>query len=243
MREDEVMTRRPRTALVLPLVAAAALALAGCATAPTTPGSSPDPSATASEVAAAWLAGGGMVAVVTWGSSTCAPSAGSAVADGQRVSVELTPPAQDKACTMDYVPRPTLFPLPTGVDTGRAVTVVTHGAASGTAHLAALAGATPAAGEGAADAPSAGWFAKSGAVLLTWGSSSCRPEVQDVTLTGAGAGAVTVNFATPPADQVCTMDMAPRAQIIDLPDGLTAPATMTLTGDGLEGTVPLLGAP
>lgn len=236
------MTRR--WTLAAPLMLAAAAMLSGCATGVTgtTPGSSPDPTGTPSQVAAAWLGGGGSVGVVTWGSSTCVPGAGEISADGQRLTVELTAPAADKPCTMDYVPRATVFSVPEGVDVSRAVTVVTRGEAVGEVTLAGLSGATPATpGTDAGFAPSAGWFAARGAVLLTWGSSTCRPQVQDVTVTAPGA--VTVSFATPPADQVCTMDMAPRAQVVDLPEGLTAPATMTLAGDGLDATIPLLGAP
>lgn len=232
-----------RRFLVAPILLTAALAVAGCAGGKTvtTAGGSPEPTASGSPVAAAWLAGGSLVGVVTWGSSTCVPAAGDVSADGQDVGVELTAPAAGKPCTMDYVPRVTLLPLPRGVDATHGVSMTVRGEAVGTVALPGLPGATPASGEGVADVPSAGWFSKTGAVLLTWGSSSCRPEVQNVTLTGPGT--VTVTFATPDPAKPCTMDIAPRAQLIDLPEGLAAPATMTLTGDSLAATVPLLGAP
>ena len=66
--------------------------------------------------------------------------------------------------------------------------------------------------------PSAGWTDADGQfVLLTWGSSSCAPVISEVAATGPAE--VTVTFETHPADQVCTMDMAPRATIAVV-DGL-----------------------
>ena len=41
--------------------------------------------------------------------------------------------------------------------------------------------------------------------LVTWGSSSCRPQVAGIEETADG---ITVNFT--PHDGMCTMDMAPR---------------------------------
>src|SRR5690606_34524378 len=77
------------------------------------------------------------------------------------------------------------------------------------------------AGGGETDyAPSAGWTGEDGQfVILTWGSSSCAPMAE--TVTASGPAEVTVIFATPPTDQVCTMDMAPRA-LITAVDGLDA---------------------
>ena len=88
-------------------------------------------------------------------------------------------------------------------------------------------------------APTAGWFDDGSLVLLTWGSSSCAPVVED--LEGSGASG-TATFATDD-DQVCTMDMAPRATILEFgEDAVDDDAfTLTLVGGGLDGTVEVRG--
>ncbi len=67
------------------------------------------------------------------------------------------------------------------------------------------------------------------------------PVVEDVV---AGAPAeVTVTFATPPADQVCTMDMRPRGTIAFVPD-LEADADVfaVLAGAEFDNVrIPILG--
>lgn len=52
--------------------------------------------------------------------------------------------------------------------------------------------------------------------LTTWGSSSCPSEVEEVLL--GAADLVTLQFAAP-SDGICTADMAPTTQTIELPDG------------------------
>jgi len=85
--------------------------------------------------------------------------------------------------------------------------------------------------------PSAGWFDDEGIVLLTWGSSSCPPVVNDVQSTDAGA---TVTFQE--VDGVCTMDLAPRVTPILLPQEAADGAfELTLVGGGLDGTVAVHG--
>ncbi|WP_176776559.1 MULTISPECIES: hypothetical protein [unclassified Microbacterium] len=54
-----------------------------------------------------------------------------------------------------------------------------------------------------------------------------------------------MQFATPPADQVCTMDIAPRVTLADVGD--QAPegdASVVLSGGGVDATdpIPVLGA-
>lgn len=235
-----------RLRLVLPaaVVALGALVLAGCATsapgAPTSTGdggngtTSPDGTG---EVDAAWLDGGRMVAVVTDGSSSCVPVATDATADGQIVDITLED-RDEAACTDDLVPRASLSDLPAGADPGQDVTLrVTYGDIRDDVDLDGL--ASPAAQGGIAGGePSAGWFADDGIVLLTWGSSTCVPQVEEVAMADAGA---TVTFAEL-GDRVCTMDMAPRATVIQLPQERAGdqPFTLTLTGGGLEGVLEVL---
>ncbi|QYF97094.1 hypothetical protein [Microbacterium sp. PAMC21962] len=78
--------------------------------------------------------------------------------------------------------------------------------------------------------PSAGWTQDEGQfVFLTYGSSSCVPVVEDIAATGAAE--VTITFAEPEPNQVCTMDFAPRAAV-GWVEGLesTTEAELVLTG-------------
>jgi hypothetical protein len=57
-------------------------------------------------------------------------------------------------------------------------------------------------------------------------------------------GGVVVTFADPPADQVCTMDLAPRVTLVDLAGIAGEEAVeLTLSGGNIasDGPVPLLG--
>ncbi|MDD7961150.1 hypothetical protein [Microbacterium thalli] len=212
------MTTRTTTATGLLLLAA--LALAGCATSPGAGDTSGTPDAPATESAApggdaeldaAWLDGGRAIGIVTWGSSSCQPIAGEATASGQTVTVEITD--QGDACTRDYVPRASFVPLPEGVDPSQDVEVVVTGTFAGDTDLDGIPGATPpAAGESAEMMPSAGWFDDGGLVLLTYGSSSCPPMFETVEL--GAAGEVRAVEAAAAADQVCTMDYAPRLSVL-----------------------------
>lgn len=196
----------------------------------TPPGSKPN----LSEVEAAWLDGGRAIAVVTWGSSACAPVVEAVAADGQTISVSLVN-GEEKACTDDLVPRALFVGVPAGVDVTKDVEVsVEYGARSADADLDALAEAP----QGGSDqAPSAGWFEDGGIALLTWGSSTCPPVVSQVEQSDAGA---TVTFEQ--VDRVCTMDLAPRVTTILLPDEHEGGAfELTLVGDNLDGTVAVLG--
>ncbi len=198
------------------------------------------------EVDAAWVDGGRMIAVTTWGSSTCVPIAEEAVlgADGV-LTVTLTdasPQGTEQACTADMVQRATLVGVPTEVDPAAGLEVeVTYANAVGDAELAAVSGL---AGPGTATdyAPSAGWVDDDGTfALVTWGSSSCAPEIEDVQV--ASPTEVAVTFATPPADRVCTMDMAPRV-VLAVAQGVgeDAAAEVVLQGDTFTGIrVPIVG--
>jgi hypothetical protein len=211
----------PRRLLALPLALfIGATTLAGCATqAATAPSGSPSAGGGSdAEIDAAWLDDGRMIGLVTYGSSGCVPIAEDATleADGS-LSVALMEPEEDQACTADYAPRVTLVGVPDGVDPSKDLSLTVTG--DGLTGSAELDGVEGLGGGGMTDyLPSAGWTETDGQfVLLTWGSSSCAPVISGVAATGPAE--VTVTFETPPADQVCTMDMAPRATIA-LVDGL-----------------------
>ena len=53
-------------------------------------------------------------------------------------------------------------------------------------------------------------------MLLTWGSSTCVPQIEDVAATGPAE--VTVTFQEPATDQVCTMDMVGQGQVTAVND-------------------------
>lgn len=223
------MTRR-----LSPLAAAAGLVLllGGMLTACATPagsesgsgvspsGSSSAPAATGgsddatggddADVDAAWLDGGRLIGVVTYGSSTCVPEVGEVTLDGAVLTVELIDDAE-AACTRDFVPRVNVVGAADIDPTQKLEVRVTGDAYAGDADLDAL----PADLVGGAETdylPSAGWTDEDGQfVILTWGSSGCPPEIASVEATGATE--VTATFVDPPADQVCTMDMAPRALV------------------------------
>ena len=181
-----------------------------------------------------------MFAVITWGSSGCVPQVDEVSADGQTVTVTVVDlegeDGEEKVCTADYAPRASVGALPEGVDPTAEITLnVTYGDIVDDVDLDGNAAFAGKPGGSTEYQPSAGWFDDGSLVLLTWGSSSCAPVVESVE--GSG-NAGTVTFVTD-ADQVCTMDMAPRATIIAFPDDDVDDDdfTLTLTGGGLDGTV------
>ncbi|MDW4573649.1 hypothetical protein R8Z57_12785 [Microbacterium sp. M3] len=209
------MTVRTRSLVAgFGLALLAAGVLTACAT-PAGSGSTPAPSSSSStggddsEISAAWLDNGSTIGLVTLGSSTCVPVAGDVSYDKGVLTVELVEPDEDAACTKDFVPRVTLVGVPEGVDPADELEITVSGAGvTGDTDLDGVAD-LPATEE---YAPSAGWTGEDGQlVILTWGSSGCPPVVENVEATGASE--VTVTFATPPANQVCTMDMAPRGTV------------------------------
>lgn len=212
------MTPRTRTALAgLGLAVLLTGVLTACATGsggtPTT-ASSPsddDGGSTDQEVGAAWLDGGRAIGIVTQGSSTCIPTAEETTyADGV-LNVTLVEVEGDTACTADLVPRVSLVEVPGDVDPTQDLEIeVTGDGWQGDTDLGGVQGL--ATGGETDYLPSAGWTDVDGQfVILTWGSSSCVPMVENTEATSATE--ITVTFATPPADQVCTMDMAPRGTV------------------------------
>lgn len=239
------MSTRTRLAVVVPSLAAILL-FAGCTSTPgaDTPTNSPAPSADSGDdtddIEGVLLDDGRMFAVVTWGSSGCIPQIDDVTADGQTVSVNLVDlPGEDGeevVCTADYAPRASLGGLPEGVDPTAEITLqVTYGDIVDDVELEGGTAFAGKPGESTEYGPSAGWFDDGSLVLATWGSSSCTPVVESVEASG---NAGTVTFVTD-ADQVCTMDMAPRATIVSFGEDAVDDDefTLTLVGGGLDGTV------
>ncbi|MDQ4215165.1 hypothetical protein [Microbacterium capsulatum] len=232
---------RIRTGLAAAVIAAAVTMLAGCAD--LEPASEPAPSGEPSaapytDPAAAWLADGSAAALVTWGSSStaCTPVAAEVQASAQTVTVTLAGPPADTACTADFAPRATYVALPKHVDPTK--DVILSFAGDGFQGRVPLSGNSALTGKSVPGKPSAGWFADGGIVLLTWGSSSCRPVVQGVTEAKDGA---TVTFQTV-TDQVCTMDVVPRLTLIGVKASAgTTGYTLHLVGDNLDGSTTVIG--
>jgi len=214
----------------------------GAASAPSSAPAQPDATASAepSPVEAGWLNGGASLALVTWGSSSCVARITDVptVSDGV-LTVDLTD-RPGTTCTRDMVPRPTLVPLPEGLDATKDLEISVTGVVTGRATLPGLTDATTP--PPATDfEPSAGWVGDSLVAILTYGSSSCPPTVETVS---AQQDAIAVGFAAPPADQVCTLDIAPRLSVADV-SGLgetTATALVLSGGDvNVDGPVSILG--
>lgn len=243
------MATRTRLALALSSLAAIALLSAGCTSTPgaETPTNSPAPSANAGDgggddtgdIEGVLLDEGRMFAVITWGSSVCIPQVDEVSADGQTVTVTVVDlegeDGEEKVCTADYAPRASVGALPEGVDPTAEITLnVTYGDIVDDVDLDGNPDFAGKPGSSTEYQPSAGWIDDGSLVLLTWGSSSCVPVVESVEGSGTAG---TVTFVTD-AEKVCTMDMAPRATIIAFPDDVDDDDfTLTLTGDGLDGTV------
>jgi len=235
------MTVRRALAL-LTLVAAGAIALAGCGAATAPPAGQPTSTGSSGplDVSAGWLDGGRAVALVTHGSSSCVPSASEAAlqADGS-VAVTLADPTGDAVCTADYAPRASLVSLPEGVDAAATLELtVTLGDSRGAVALDAYSGATV-----AEYAPSAGWIGPTSFAILTWGSSSCAPRVQSAVANGTD---IAVTFFDLPADQACTMDMAPRVALasVEVARGASAMTATLFGGDAAFATpvtIPIAG--
>ncbi|QIG38766.1 hypothetical protein G5T42_04075 [Microbacterium sp. 4R-513] len=239
----------PRSVLAgVGALALAGLLLTGCAT---TSGGAATPAPTKSssptveadpDLGAAWLDNGRMIGLVTLGSSTCVPVADEPKLDDDGVlQVTLVAPEAAKPCTTDLVPRVTLVGVPSDVDPADDLQIQVSGDDYyGEVELVGVKGLKPG---GETDYnPSAGWATTAGQfVILTWGSSGCVPVIQDVAATGPAQ--VTVTYQTPPANQMCTMDMAPRAQVASVNDlKESSNVELVLTGDQYDNVkVPIYG--
>ena len=169
------------------------------------------------------------------------PEAEEAVLTDGVLEVTLVEPAADEACTADLVPRVTLVGVPEDVDPAQALPISVSGENYlGEVELPGVEGLTG--GGETDDLPSAGWATVQGQfVILTWGSSTCVPVIADVAATGAAE--VTVTYETPADDQVCTMDMVPRAAVTAV-SGLSGVAGVEaiLTGDAFDNIrIPIYG--
>lgn len=223
------------------LAAGALLVLAGCGSQPAAaPSNEPPSDAPAGDVQpleATWLDDGRWLGVVTWGSSGCAIVVDEVTADGQDITVTSLESDTNAACTADHVPRPTVFGVPEGVDPTQDATVSML--ADGVTYTTPLAGdsaLTGVPGQPGGFTASAGWV-DSGIILLTWGSSTCTPQVSELSVTDGGA---TVVFDA--NDRMCTMDMAPRATYLESSELVKQPGfVLTLEGDNLDGTVSVIG--
>lgn len=229
---------RPVTS-ALGLLAAAAV-FSGCVappdqTIPAEPGPAGPPSTSVFELDAAWLDAGRMAAVVTYGSSSCAPFADKITADGQTVRVTLDEGDPHQPCTDDYTGRASSLPLPEGIDPTQDVElVITLGDVTGEVGLRGSAALTGTPGEPTDYEPSAGWLDGTALVLLTWGSSSCPPMPESFEASGNSG---TITFVTD-TERICTADMGPRLTLVDfgeLDDGAKDDFTLTLVGDNLDG--------
>lgn len=241
--------RSPSRFALAAALAASLLLVAGCAQSPASsaPTSTSDPAApsdasvgerTAADVEAAWIDEGRGFAVVTWGSSSCLPLVEAISAEGQAVSVTLADPAGADACTDDLIPRASSVGLPSGVDPTSEVEIsVTYGDLVADTELDALGGAVDP--DSQTDfQPSAGWFDDQGVVLLTWGSSTCPPQLEKIDQTATFA---TATFAT--VEAACTKDMVPQLTILGMPNEHEADEAMTLvlTGGGWDAEITVLG--
>lgn len=219
---------RPRLFAALGATVLLVTALAGCATpgAAGSGGSAPDTGtpdiAPAWQVDAGWLDGGSMIAVVTYGSSSCTPELGEVTNADGAVEVTLREPEAD-ACTDDLVPQPLAVPVPAGIEPADGARVsVSLDDARADIDLAAYAG-----GPVEEFTPSAGWIGDHAITVLTWGSSTCLPVIEAVTV--ASPASVVVTFAKPAADQVCTMDMGPQLTVANLDPEAEVDRDATLT--------------
>lgn len=234
------MTTIPRRLLaVSAALGLAVLGLTACAT--------PSPQSTGTpnvsdpddiDLDAAWLDDGRAVGIVTRGSSTCIPRAETATYDAatSTLTVELTDP-DGQPCTRDLVARASLVMLPEGIDPTRDLEIVVTGTYAGDTDLDGDPGLTGTPGGTTEYLSSAGWFDDEGFLILSWGSSSCVPVLEKTEVTGASE--ITATFATPAADQPCTMDMAPRVIVANVTGIEDEPDVQLILTDG-ESTDPAI---
>src|SRR5690606_931109 len=151
------------------------------------------------------------------GSSTCVPIVESAEADGDTITIVLTDPEAGTPCTRDLQPRISGVGLPDGADATKPLTLdVTYNDTTASIDLEA---SSTLATDPLEMAPSAGYAGPNTIGLVTYGSSTCVPAVESAE-PGDDASNLVVTFATPDANQPCTMDMAPRITTVHADSGI-----------------------
>lgn len=183
-----------------------------------------------------------MVAIVTRGRSGRAPLATEVKVDDETVHVTLEEQGSEASAPSrridgaEGVDRASLIGVPERIDPHRDLTLlVTMGGSTSEVRLLADPGLTGTPGRTTEYEPTAGWYDERALVLLTWGSSSCPPIIGSIE---GQRTAGTVTFVR--EDRPCTMDMAPRATIIEFREFPVVPDdrfTLTLVGDNLDATV------
>lgn len=212
-----------------------AAALAACATPVARdvgPGGGADAVAPAARIDAGWLDGGATIGVATYGGAMCMAEVEDVRLDDGVLVVGLQRSAE--ALCLDGA-RALEVPVPESVDptTDQRIRVEFEDARTDI-DLPAYRGGPVTEFE-----PSATWIGNHLIALRTWGSSSCPPVVEDARV--ASPASVVVRFATPPADRVCTMDMAPQLTLVQLDPDAVVDRDATLSFGVLDGaeTVPI----
>lgn len=184
------------------------------------------------DVTAGWV-GDGMLGIVTHGSSTCPPTVVSVEPKGGAVDVVMTD-GEPRACTMDFRPRVTLAGMPEGVDLTKDLDVnIIYNTDLPTLTVGPSESADPA----DIGKPSAGLVAPGVLGVVTYGSSTCVPTVESIDQKDA---LVTVTFATPPADQACTKDLAPRVSTVEVGELADGTEVSLPNAEGGAVTVPII---
>ncbi|MGB3414255.1 MAG: hypothetical protein WBA28_06020 [Microbacteriaceae bacterium] len=62
--------------------------------------------------------------------------------------------------------------------------------------------------------------------FVTWGSSSCQPQLEDVS--SDGPNRIQVVLDHPDTNRFCTMDFSPRVTSFQTPDGIDVSSTVTV---------------
>ncbi|MBA8817702.1 hypothetical protein FHX48_002807 [Microbacterium halimionae] len=236
------MARHTARTLGAALLVGSVAFIAGCSDAGPIPETTGDAGVQV-DVNATWLDDGRMIGLWTSGSSSCAPIVSDTVVNDDGVlEVTLDEDGDPTPCTADMAPQITLLGVPEGVDTAADLEIVVQGQGFfGTEELSGVEGL---AGPGSETdyAPSAGWGdTYNDFIILTWGSSTCVPMLEESAITGPLE--VTVTFADAPADQMCTMDMAPRGTSAFAGGMKSGDAEVVLFGDSFDGIrVPILGS-
>ena len=240
---------RARLAVAALALTVSSVLIAGCggaaapAVTPVPVPSTDDAESLDAEIDAAWLDDGSAVGILTFGSSTCLPTAGDPSYDDGVVTVELTDP-HGVVCTRDLVARATYVSLPEGVEPAEDLEVVVTGSYRGQTEIAGDATLDGKGGGLDEAAPSAGWATAEIFLLLTWGSSTCPPLISGAVATTPTE--VTVTIDPLPADQVCTADFGPRVSVIaveGLDDDADERVEAVLAGDEYDAVrIPIAGS-